>query len=176
MKNCQSISITATLLMALNLMLPAAPPPKPGYLTRGTPFGLRKADRTRLPLYSLPPLPITPDPQPLPLTSSNPAQPLNPAGATIPTMTNPATQPFKVEAKTYFLPTPAMMSPFGQPQVAGMNPAMGAFVNPQFLRYFDVDANGTLPSRILINGSSLYTHPTMNSLSPRGSSATYQRK
>jgi hypothetical protein len=180
MKNCQPILITAALLMVLNLMLPAAPP-KAGYLTRGTPFGLRKADRTRPPVYSLPPLPITPDPQPLPLTSGNPAQPLNPAGTpaprvTIPAMTVPTTQPFKMEARTIFLPTPAMVSPFGQPQAAGVNPATGAFLNPQILRYFNMDANGTYQSRILLNGSSLFTLPSMNPLSQRGSSATYQIK
>ena len=180
MKNCQPILITAALLMALNLMLPAAPP-KAGYLTRGTPFGLRKADRTRPPVYSLPPLPITPDPQPLPLTSGNPAQPLNPAGipapkVTIPAMTAPPTQPFKLEARTIFLPTPAMVNPVGQPQAAGVNPATGAFLNPQILRYFNMDANGTYQSRILLNGSSLYTLPTMNPFLQRGSSATYQIK
>ncbi len=170
MKNYHPILTTAALLMALNFMLPAAPP-NPGYLTRGTPFGLRKSNRTRPPVYSLPPLPITPDPQPLPLTSSNPAQPLSPAGAAM-----PALQPFKMEAKTYFLPTPAIMNPFGQPQAAGMNPATGAFLNPQILRYFDVDANGSYQSRILLNGSSLYTLPSMNPLLQRGSSATYQIK
>ena len=41
MKNCQPILLFIALIMALNLMLPAAPP-KPGYLNRGTPFGLRK--------------------------------------------------------------------------------------------------------------------------------------
>ena len=179
MRNHHPILITASLLMALNLMVPAAPP-KPGYLNRGTPFGLRKADRTRPPVYSLPSLPITPDPQPLPLTSSNPAQPLNPAGTaapTIPAMQFPTMPPDKVvEARTYLLPAPAMMEPFRQPQAASVNPAIGAFINPQILRYFSVDANGTHPSRILLNGSSLYTHPTMNPLLPRGSSATYRRK
>ena len=178
MRNHQPILITAALLMALDLMLPAAPP-KPGYLNRGTPFGLRKAKRTRPPVYSLPLLTITPDPQPLPLTSSNPAQPLNPAGTpapTIPAMPIPATQPFKVEARTIFYHTPAMVGPFGQPQATGVNPATGAFLNPQILRYFDVDANGTYQSRILLNGSSLYTHPTMNPLIQRGGSATYQIK
>ena len=173
MKNCQPILITAALLMVLNLMLPAAPP-KPGYLNRGTPFGLRKMDRTRPPVYSLPPLKITPDPQPRPLTSGNPAQPLNPAA--IPAMTVPPTQQFKMEARTFFLPTPAMISPFGQLQATGVNPATGAFLNPQILRYFNVDANGTYQSRILLNGSSLFTLPSMNPLSQRGSSATYQVK
>ena len=180
MRNHQPILITAALLMALDLMLPAAPP-KPGYLNRGTPFGLRKADRTWPPVYSLPPLPITPDPQPLPLTSSNPAQPLNPAGAaapkvTIPAMTVPPTQSFKMEARTMFLDTPAMVGPFGQPHAVGVTPATGAFLNPQVLRYFNLDANGTYQSRILLNGSSLYTLPTMNPLLPRGSSATFQIK
>ena len=178
MKNCQPILITGALLMTLNLMLPAAPP-KPGYLNRGTPFGLRKTERSRPPVYSLPLLAITPDPQPLPLTSSNPAQPLNPAGApapAIPALTVPATQPYKVEARTIFYHTPAMVGPFGQSQVTGGNPATGAFLNPQILRYFDVDANGTYQSRILLNGSSLYTHPTMNPLLQRGGSATYERK
>ena len=180
MKNCQPILITAALLMALNLLLPAAPP-KPGYLNRGTPFGLRKMNRTRPPVYSLPPLPITPDPQPLPLTSSNPAQPLNPADTaaprvTIPAMTVPPTQSFKMEARTMLLPTPAMVSPLGQPQAVGVNPATGAFLNPQILRYFNADGNGTYQSRILLYGSSLYALPTMNPLLPRGSSATYQIK
>ena len=180
MKTCQPILISVVMLMTLNLMLPAAPP-KPGYLNRGTPFGLRKAARTRPPVYSLPSLPITPDPQPLPLTSSNPAQPLNPADAaapkvTIPAMMVPPTQSFKMEARTMFLDTPAMVGPFGQPRAVGVNPATGAFLNPQVLRYFNVDANGTYQSRILLNGSSLYTLPTMNPLLPRGSSATYQIK
>ena len=178
MRNHHPILITAALLIALNLMVLAAPP-KPGYLNRGTPFGLRKADRTRPPVYSLPSLPITPDPQPLPLISNNPAQPLNPAGAPTPTispMTVPATQPYKVEARTIFYHTPAMVSPFGQAQVTGVNPATGAFLNPQILRYFNADANGTYESRILLNGSSLYTHPTMNPLIQRGSSATFQIK
>ena len=173
MKNCQPILLFIALIMALNLMLPAAPP-KPGYLNRGTPFGLRKAARTRPPVYSLPTLPITPDPQPVPLTSSNPAQPLNPAA--IPAMTVPPTQQFKMEARTFFLPTPAMISPYGQLQATGVNPATGAFLNPQILRYFNVDANGTYQSRILLNGSSLFTLPSMNPLSQRGSSATYQIK
>ena len=69
-----------------------------------------------------------------------------------------------------------MISPFGQPQATGVNPATGAFLNPQILRYFNVDANGTYQSRILLNGSSLFTLPTMNPLSQRGSSATYQVK
>ena len=174
MKNCQPILLSITLIMALNLMLPAAPP-KPGYMNRGTPFGLRKMDRTRPPVYSLPPLKITPDPQPAqPLTTSNPAQPLNPAA--IPSMTVPLTQQFRMEARTIVLPTPTMISPFGQLQATGVNPATGAFLNPQILRYFNVDTNGTYQSRILLNGSSLFTLPTMNPLSPRGSSATYQIK
>ena len=173
MKNCQPILLSIALIMALNLMLPAAPP-KPGYLNRGTPFGLRKMDRTRPPVYSLPPLKITPDPQPRPLTSSNPAEPLNPAA--IPAMTVPPTQQFKMEARTFFLPTPAMISPFGHLQATGVNPATGAFLNPQILRFFNVDANGTYQSRILLNGSSLFTLPSMNPLSQRGSSATYQVK
>ncbi len=173
MKNCQHILLSIALIMALNLMLPAAPP-KPGYLNRGTPFGLRKMDRTRPPVYSLPPLKITPDPQPRPLTTSNPALPLNPAA--IPSMTVPPTQQFRMEARTIVLPTPAMISPFGQPQATGVNSATGAFLNPQILRYFNVDANGTYQSRILLNGSSLYTLPSLNPLSQRGSSATFQVK
>ena len=173
MKNCQPILLSIVLIIALNLMLPAAPP-KPGYLNRGTPFSLRKMDRTRPPVYSLPPLKITPDPQPRPLTTTNPAQPLNPAA--IPSMTVPLTQQFRMEARTIVLPTPAMISPFGQPQATGVNPATGAFLNPQILRYFNVDANGTYQSRILLNGSSLYTLPSLNPLSQRGSSATFQVK
>ena len=177
--NYKPILTATSLLMALSFMVPAAPQ-KPGYLNRGAPFGLRKMGHTRPPVYSLPPLPIVPDPQPLPLTSGNPAQPLNPANAaapraTIPAMTVPPTQLFKMEAKTIYLPTPAMVSPFGQTLSGGINPATAAFLNPQLLRNFTADANGSFQSRILLNGSSLYTLPTMNPLLPRGST-TFQIK
>ena len=84
-------SFALALLALLNLSLPAGErggrflkrvvPAGPGYLNRGAPYNLRTGDRSRPPVYSLPSLPIHPDPQPIPLASRQPAQPLNPADA-----------------------------------------------------------------------------------------------
>ena len=190
------ISLLLAGLMTGSLLLSAAPRPKrlntgtkldrnpapqPGYLNRGAPFKLRKDARSRPPVYALPPLPITPDPQPLPLVSGNPAQPLNAANstntlATIPAMPVPGTPPFKVQAQAHLLALPTLPLP-GAPTAGGaVDPAVSSFLNPQILRYFNADANGTYQSRILLNGSSLFTLPTMNPLLQRGSSSTYQIK
>jgi hypothetical protein len=79
----------------------------------------------------------------------------------------------KLEVKTMFFPM--AMSPTGVLPAGGANTAMGAYLDPQILRYFNVDANGTYQGGLL-PGSSLFTLPTMNPLLQRGSSATYQRK
>ena len=84
-------SFALALLALLSLSLPADErggrilkrviPAGPGYLNRGAPYNLRTGARSRPPVYSLPSLPINPDPQPIPLASRQPAQPLNPANA-----------------------------------------------------------------------------------------------
>jgi len=165
--------------------------PQPGYLLRGAPFKLRSASNTRPPAYALPPLPITPDPQPMALAAGNPAQPLNPAQAgpppaMIPSGGVPGGQPrFVVEAVTPLIPAPAIMSAPGMlPGVPGAQAIPGlpqatqsTFLNPQILRYFNADANGTYQSRIMLNGSSLFTLPALNPLvQPGGSRSTYQIK
>ena len=197
MPNRPLISLFLTGLLTGSLLLSAAPRPKrlntgpkidrnpapqPGYLNRGAPYKLRKGARSLPPVYALPALPINPDPQPLPLVSSNPAQPLNAANgtnalATIPAMPVTGTPPFKVEAQSHLLTLPTHPLP-GIPTTTGgaVDPAVSSFLNPQILRYFNADANGTYQSRILLNGSSLFTLPTMNPLLQRGSSATYQIK
>ena len=100
---------------------------KPGYLNEGEPFALRKAPQLRPPAYALPALPIAPDPQPLPLAASTPAQPLNPAqgggrppapGITIPAMRVAPIQPFTIEARPTFV-APGQMIQSGAP--AGMS-------------------------------------------------------
>jgi len=169
----------------------APPKPRPGYLLRGAPFKLRSARNTRPPAYALPPLPITPDPQPMALAAGNPAQPLNPAQAgpppaMIPGAGVPGGQPrFIVEAVTPLIPAPAIMSAPGMlpgvPSVQAMpglpQATQSTFLNPQILRYFNADANGTYQSRIMLNGSSLFTLPALNPLvQPGGSRSTYQIK
>jgi hypothetical protein len=183
MKHKLPILQTTALALALSTMLFAEPPPapaQPGYLKRGAPFALRKAPRTRPPVYTLPALPIYPDPQPKALTSINPAQPLNPANAGNPLpmvsmILAPPTQGMKLETKTVFHPMTPMISPPGTLQTGGAGSAMGAYLDPQILRYFNVDANGTYQGGLL-PGSSLFTLPTLNPLLQRGSSATYQIK
>lgn len=182
MKHKLPILQTTALALALSTMLSAAPPPTvpgPGYLNRGAPFGLRKAPRTRPPVYTLPLLPIYPDPQPMALTSINPAQPLNPANAAnplppVPMILAPPAKGMKLEAKTTVFPMGLMMSPTGI-LPGGASTVMGAYLDPQILRYFNVDANGTFQGGLL-PGSSLFTLPTLNPLLQRGSSAIYQIK
>ena len=162
------------------------PKPQPGYLLRGAPFKLRSASNTRPPAYALPPLPITPDPQPMALAAGNPAQPLNPAQAgPPPAMITGGQSRFVVEAVTPLIPAPAIMSAPGMlPGVPGVQAIPGlpqatqsTFLNPQILRYFNADANGTYQSRIMLNGSSLFTLPALNPLvQPGGSRSTYQIK
>ncbi len=183
MKHKLPILQTTALALTLSTMLFAEPPPapaQPGYLKRGAPFGLRKAPRTRPPVYTLPTLPIYPDPQPQALTSINPAQPLKGANDANPLpmvsmILAPPTKGMKLEAKTVFQPMTPMMTLPGTPQTGGAGSAMGAYLDPQILRYFNVDANGTYQGGLL-PGSSLFTLPTLNPLLQRGSSATYQIK
>jgi len=85
------LSFAIAFLALVNLSLTAADrggrvikrivPAGPGYLNRGAPYSLKTGARSRPPIYSLPSLPINPDPQPIPLASRQPAQPLNPANA-----------------------------------------------------------------------------------------------
>ena len=180
MKHKLPILQTTALALALSTMLFAEPPPpapaQPGYLKRGAPFGLRNAPLTRPPVYPLPALTIFPDPQPRALTSINPAQKLNNAAdpmAIVPIIFPPPVKGMKLETKTMIFPM--AMSPTGILRAGGANTAMGAYLDPQILRYFNVDANGTYQGGLL-PGSSLFTLPTMNPLLQRGSSATYQRK
>ena len=84
------------------------------YLNRGTPFDLRKTDRTQPPVYPLPPLPITPDPQPLPLTSSVPIAPQTPvtppkavkSAPALPESKSAEANPVKINPKPAGNPTP----------------------------------------------------------------------
>ena len=192
-------------LMALCLVLPSAEriktrklrsltitqaPAQPGYLNDGEPFALRKAPQLRPPAYALPALPIAPDPQPLPLMSSRPAQPLNPAqmeapdpveGATIPAMPIAPIQPFRIEVKpTFIAPTipgqQAWKAPAAVPGTINSRATSNTFLNPEILQYFNTDANGSYRSRILLNGSSLFTLPSMNPLLQRSGSTTYEIK
>ncbi len=162
---------------------------KPGYLNDGEPFALRKAPQLRPPVYALPALPIAPDPQPLPLAASTPAQPLNPAqgggqppapGITIPAMRVAPIKPFTIEAKPTFV-APGQMIHGGSPTsttMPGLRPAtpQNAFLNPEILQYFNADANGTYRSRIRLDANSLFTLPSMNPLLQRSGSTTYQIK
>jgi len=162
------------------IMSPTPAPVKSGYLNYGEPFSLRKAAPLRPPAYALPTLPITPDPQPLPLITQAPAQPFNPVKggqqptavrATTHSLQIPPIRPFIIEAKPTFVPR--VMSGSGvQSQTYPQSP----YLNPEILRYFGADANGTYQSRLRLNGSSLFTLPTMNPLLQRGGSTTYQIK
>lgn len=198
MKTNPIIAISCTGLLALNfimaaqeskksggifrrIMNPAQAPSKPGYLNYGEPFSLRKAAPMRPPAYALPTLPIIPDPQPLPLITQVPAQPLNPlkegkqpttVKVTIPSLQVPPIRSFIIQAQPTFVPR--VMSGSGiQLQQYPQN----SFLNPEILRYFGADANGTYQSRLrLNNSSSLFTLPTMNPLLQRRGSTTYQIK
>lgn len=164
-------------------------PAKPGYLNEGEPFALRKAPQLRPPVYALPSLPIAPDPQPLPLAASMPAQPLNPAqdegqppvaGVTIPAMRVAPIQPFVIEANPTFVGPGQMIQPSTPTgmAVSGLQSAtpQNAFLNPEILQYFNADANGTYRSRIRLDANSLFTLPSMNPLLQRSGSTTYQIK
>ena len=173
-----------TLWSRLKSPLPLYAPAKPGYLNNGEPFSLRKAPPLRPPAYALPPLPITPDPQPKPLATLKPVQPLSPAGAqgqaptapkaTIHAMQVPPIRTLTIRAESNFVsPSPGVYSAipgFTQP------PTPNAFLNPEIFRYFDRDANGTLQSRIRLNGGSLFTLPNLSPLLRRQGSTTYQTK
>jgi len=171
--------------LAMSTWLAAEPPPasttQPAYLNRGAPFSLRKAPRHRPPAYSLPPLPIHADPQPMALTSINAAQPLNPANAanplpqTVPMILAPPTPGMKLETKTVVFPIAPMGTPMASPQTGGVRSPMGGYLDPQILKYMNIDANGTYQGGLLPN-SSLFTVPTLNPLFQRGSSATYEIK
>ena len=162
-----------------------AAPAQPGYLNNGEPFSLREAAPLRPPAYALPPLPITPDPQPLPLATLKPVQPLNPADAqgpapaspkvTIPAMRVPPIRTLTIKAESNFT---SPFSPGVYPAVSGPTqpPIPNAYLNPEILRYFDRDANGTLQSRIRLNGGSLFTLPNLSPLLRRQGSTTYQIK
>ncbi len=173
----------------LRKLMTTQAPAQPGYLNAGEPFSLRKAPQLRPPAYALPALPIAPDPQPLPLAASTPAQPLNPAqgggqppapGITIPAMRVPPIQPFTIEAKPTFIAPGHMMQPGAVPGqiVAGIQPVspQNAFLNPEILQYFNADANGTYRSRLRLDANSLFTLPSMNPLLQRSGSTTYQVK
>jgi len=162
---------------------PTREPAKYGYLNNGEPFSLRQAPIMRPPAYALPPLPITPDPQPLPLTAQVPAQPLNPAKdgeqtpvsrATIPAMRVAPIRTFTMQTRPTFV-SPNLSGYPGNPAGSTQSP-QNAFLNPEILRYFDADSNGTYQSRIRLNGNSLFTLPSMNPLLQRGGSTTYQIK
>ena len=197
MKTNSIIAISCTGLLALNfimaaqeskkpggifsrIMNPIQAPSKSGYLNYGEPFSLRKAAPMRPPAYALPTLPIIPDPQPLPLITQVPAQPLNPlkggkqptaVRSIIPSLQVPPIRSFIIQAQPTFVPR--VMSGSGiQPQQYPQN----SFLNPEILRYFGADANGTYQSRLRLNSSSLFTLPTMNPLLQRGGSTTYQIK
>ena len=68
-----------------------------------------------------------------------------------------------------------MGTPMAAPQMGGGSSQMGAYLDPQILKYFNVDANGTYQGGLLPN-SSLFTVPTLNPLFQRRSSATYEIK
>ena len=203
MKSPAHIHNCIAALMALCLVLPSAErvkmlklrsptinqaPAQSGYLNDGEPFALRKAPQLRPPAYALPALPIAPDPQPLPLASSRRAQPLNPAqagapvpaeGATIPAMPIAPIQPFRIEARpTFIAPTVPGQQTWNTPVPGTITPRAtpSTFLNPEILQYFNADANGTYRSRILLNGSSLFTLPSMNPLLQRSGSTTYEIK
>lgn len=158
-------------------------PATPGYLNYGEPFSLRKAPQLRPPVYALPELPISPDPQPLPLSSQVPSQPLNPAnrqseqaapnaGSSI--MPVLPIRPFTIQAQSVLV-SPAIGAPLAVPgaeEQALQNP----FLNPEIFRYFNPDANGTYQSRLRLNNRSLFTQPSFNPMLQRRSSTTYQIK
>ena len=205
MQPYRPITLALTTLLAMNLVSAEIDRPrgglklssltitqaqaKPGYLNEGEPFALRKAPQLRPPAYALPALPIAPDPQPLPLAASTPAQPLNPAqgggrppapGITIPAMRVAPIQPFTIEAQPTFV-APGQMIQSGAPagiNVSGLRQAtpQNAFLNPEILQYFNADANGTYRSRIRLDANSLFTLPSMNPLLQRSGSTTYQIK
>jgi hypothetical protein len=186
-------SFAIALLALLNLSLPAdergggflkrVVPAGPGYLNRGAPYNLRTGARSRPPVYSLPSLPINPDPQPIPLASRQPAPPLNPAdapglggaiGTPIPVAPVPGARPFTTEARTFIMP--AMLMPEGSgytPRAEGTNNA-SAFLNPQILRYFNLGGSTNYQSRLLFDQNSHYNLPSQNPMMRRGSSATYE--
>ncbi len=183
------------LLALLSLSLPAGErggrflkrvvPAGPGYLNRGAPYQLKTGVRARPPVYSLPPLPINPDPQPIPLSSRQPAQPLNPAnapvqgggGAPIPVAPVPGAAPFQTQSQTLMIPTLPVVPGSGLGGTtaggSGTNNA-SAFLNPQILRYFTLGGSTNYQSRLLFNQNSLYTLPSQNPMMRRGSSATYE--
>ena len=189
-------SFALALLALLNLSLPAGErggrflkrvvPAGPGYLNRGAPYNLRTGARSRPPVYSLPSLPINPDPQPIPLASRQPAQPLNPAnapglggatGAPIPVAPVPGARPFTVEAKTFMMPTLPFSAGgnYAAPTGGSTNNA-SAFLNPQILRYFNLGGSTNYQSRLLFDQNSRYNLPSQNPMMRRGSSATYEIK
>ena len=189
-------SFALALLALLSISLPAdeqggrilkrVVPAGPGYLNRGAPYNLRTGARSRPPVYSLPSLPINPDPQPIPLASRQPAQPLNPAnapglgGATrapIPVAPVPGARPFTVEAKTFMMPTLPFSAGgnYAAPTGENTNNA-SAFLNPQILRYFNLGGSTNYQSRLLFDQNSRYNLPSQNPMMLRGSSATYEIK
>ena len=189
-------SFALALLALLSISLPAdeqggrilkrVVPAGPGYLNRGAPYNLRTGARSRPPVYSLPSLPINPDPQPIPLASRQPAQPLNPAnapglgGATrapIPVAPVPGARPFTVEAKTFMMPTLPFSAGgnYAAPPGGCTNNA-SAFLNPQILRYFNLGGSTNYQSRLLFDQNSHYNLPSQNPMMRRGSSATYEIK
>ena len=189
-------SFALALLALLSLSLPAdeqggrilkrVVPAGPGYLNRGAPYNLRTGARSRPPVYSLPSLPINPDPQPIPLASRQPAQPLNPAnapglggatGAPIPVAPVPGARPFTVEAKTFMMPTLPFSSSGNYADTTGGNTNnASAFLNPQILRYFNLGGSTNYQSRLLFDQNSRYNLPSQNPMMRRGSSATYEIK
>lgn len=166
------------------LSSPLTAPAQSGYLNYGEPFSLRKAAPLRPPAYALPPLPITPDPQPLPLATLKPIQSVNPTDnqgkgltspqATIPAMKAPSIRPLTIRAESTFASPTSGINPAisGSSQISPRN----AFLNPEIFRYFNGDANGTIQSRIRLNDSSLFTLPNMSPLLRRQGSTTYQIK
>ena len=167
----------------MRVLNPTRAPVKYGYLNDGEPFLLRKAPRRRPPAYALPALPITHDPQPLPLKAQVPAQPLNPANgggqipvqaATIPLRRVAPIRTITIQARPTFV-SPAL-SGYSDNPPGSTQSTQNAFLNPEILRYFDTDSNGTYQSRIRLNGNSLFTLPSMNPLLQRGGSTTYQIK
>ena len=189
------LSFALALLAVLTLSLPAderggrifkrVVPAGPGYLNRGAPYNLQTGARSRPPVYSLPSLPINPDPQPIPLASRKPAQPLNPAdapgrggatGAPIPVAPVPGARPFTTEARTFIMPAMPMPAGDGYTPGAGGTNNASAFLNPQILRYFNLGGSTNYQSRLLFDQNSLYNLPSQNPMMRRGSSATYEKR
>jgi hypothetical protein len=191
-----ALALLAVLTLSLPLTLPAAErggrllkrivPAGPGYLNRGAPYNLRTGARSRPPVYSLPSLPINPDPQPIPLASRQPAQPLNPAnapglgggagamGAPIPVAPVPGARPFMVQAQSMMMPTLPLPAGGGfHSRGTGTNNA-SAFLNPQILRYFNLGGSTNYQSRLMFDQNSLYNLPSQNPMMRRGSSAAYE--